>query len=62
MICVVRAKKDENGRVLVDDEIEIEFTGGSKTKLFGQPAQHFWDAMDKAVGKSPTRRDLEQGR
>lgn len=49
MICAFRIKKAEDGSIPVDGEVEVEFVGGSKTRLVGPTAQHFLIAMEKLL-------------
>jgi len=46
-ICMFRLKKAEDGELAKPMEIEIEFMGGTKTKLHGEPAEHFLSAMNR---------------
>ena len=46
-----RIKKVADGTIPDDGEVEIEFIGGSKTKLVGQTAKHFLDAIDSMKKK-----------
>jgi hypothetical protein len=43
MICMFRVKQNDDGSMA--NEIEVEFMGGSKTKLHGESAFHFWNAI-----------------
>lgn len=44
-IAMFRLRLDENKRFVKPLELEIEFIGGSKTKLFGEAADGFVRAM-----------------
>jgi hypothetical protein len=50
LICMFRLKKAEDGTIAEPNEVEIEFIGGTKTRLVGQTATHFPSAMGKLVG------------
>ena len=48
-ICMFRVLKADHGRIAEPLEIEVEFIGGTKTKLIGDPAQHFLSAVGMCV-------------
>jgi hypothetical protein len=52
LVCFFRYKKGDDGEIAVPEEVEIEFIGGSKTKLHGQTAKHFITAMSKALNRN----------
>jgi hypothetical protein len=49
LICMFRLKKAEDGTIAEPNEVEIEFIGGTKTRLIGETAKHFLSAMDKMI-------------
>jgi hypothetical protein len=49
LVCMFRAKQDGNGKLVNPTEIEIEFIGGNKTRLVGDPADHFLMAMSDLI-------------
>jgi hypothetical protein len=49
MICMFRVKKAEDGSIALTNEVEIEFIGGTKTRLVGETAKHFLSAMGKLI-------------
>jgi hypothetical protein len=46
-ICMFRYRKADNDAIAEPSEVEVEFMGGSKTKLHGETARHFLSAMSK---------------
>lgn len=50
MICMYRVKLTDDGKAIADPpEVEIDFVGGTKTKLHGEPAKHFLIVMKKIL-------------
>lgn len=51
LICTFRLKKAEDGTIASPSDIEIEFIGGTKTRLSGEPAEHFLSAIGKTISE-----------
>jgi len=51
LICMFRLKKAEGGAIAEPKEVEIEFIGGTKTRLVGETANHFLSAMAKGLSE-----------
>lgn len=49
VISMIRIKRADDGTFPVNGEIELEFIGGSKTKLFGEPASHLLSALSSGL-------------
>lgn len=49
LICMFRLKKAEDGNIADPEELEIEFIGGTKTRLVGETAKHFLSAISKLI-------------
>ena len=49
LICMFRYKKDPDRSMTVPEEVEIDFMGGGRTKLYGETARHFVNAMSKCL-------------
>lgn len=49
LVCMFRYRHNSDGSLAYPLEVEIEYIGGGRTKLFGETAKHFLDATSKLL-------------
>jgi len=49
VICMFRLRKAEDGSFVQPYDLEIEFMGGTKTRLVGDTARHFLSGLNKLI-------------
>jgi hypothetical protein len=49
VICMFKLRKAEDGTLAQPYDLEIDFIGGTKTRLVGDTARHFLSGIDKLI-------------
>jgi hypothetical protein len=52
LICMFRVKEHKEPNEAEFTEVEVDFVGGSKTRLVGPPAENFWTAFKDMAART----------